>query len=130
MAVKDVSLSYANDRHTTGLVKGGAIKLRGHLLGPEKAAMISNRKLRYFDDAKIPGYLQGFMIFDEGDQEGPLVSYPDNISSGGHEKDLTEGALSLSDSSVSSVSTQCSTRFLQALAQSFSMPVGPMSSFI
>jgi hypothetical protein len=70
VSVEDVWLIYANDQHTTGLVKDGAIKLRGHLLGPEKAAMISSRKLPYFDDVTIPGYLQGSMMSDEGDQEG------------------------------------------------------------
>ncbi|KAM0425833.1 hypothetical protein ACHAPT_008771 [Fusarium lateritium] len=93
VSVEDVWLTYADERHITGLVKGGAIKLRGRLLGPKKVVMVSERRLRYFDNAMADEDIIGpYMMFDEGDEEGPLVSYLDSLNTEGRRKGLTEGA--------------------------------------
>ncbi|RSL42298.1 hypothetical protein CEP54_015528 [Fusarium duplospermum] len=94
VSVEDVWLGYSDERHITGLVKGGAIKLRGHLLGSRKVEMPSRRRLRYFDDDTFDEDIEGpYMMLDEGDEEGPLVSYLDNINTNNYRKESTEGAL-------------------------------------
>ncbi|KAJ3522876.1 hypothetical protein NM208_g12679 [Fusarium decemcellulare] len=91
--VEDARVHYEN--HIAGTVKGGVIKIRGHLIGPGKTT--SGGHFSYHDngsDTDVDMRTSWNKIYwDEVDAAGePMISYLDNLNPGGCEEGSVEGA--------------------------------------
>ncbi|KAJ3525314.1 hypothetical protein NM208_g11696 [Fusarium decemcellulare] len=83
-SVELVSLRYVDETQPMGLLKGGAIKLRGHLVGPH--TVNADGTVPYYDLQVTPGVddsekiEKAIMYMDERDVAGEqMISYLDNL---------------------------------------------------
>ncbi|CAG7556412.1 unnamed protein product [Fusarium equiseti] len=105
-SVEDLWLHYVDDSHDTGLLRGGAIQLRGHLIGPAtknpngqlSEGFVTDMYCEDFVETDRVKYWCGDdkveleMRFDEEDpSHTPIVSYLDNLQPD-HKQGLVEGA--------------------------------------
>ncbi|KAJ2897757.1 hypothetical protein MKZ38_004380 [Zalerion maritima] len=90
-SIERVLLHHVDEKQITGPVKGGAIKLRGHLIGPR--VINSDGELSYHD-ASSPGQnLFSKLHFDETNAEGgPMASYVDDIDPDLCSQGIVDGA--------------------------------------
>jgi hypothetical protein len=105
-SVEDLWLHYVDDSHDTGLLRGGAIQLRGHLIGPATKNPNGQLSEGFVTDTYCEGFVETDRVkywcgddkvelemrFDEEDpSHTPIVSYLDNLQPG-HKQGLVEGA--------------------------------------
>ncbi|KAL4730863.1 hypothetical protein ACLX1H_002905 [Fusarium chlamydosporum] len=105
-SVENLWLHYVDDSHDTGLLRGGAIQLRGHLIGPA----IRDSDGHLSEDFVIDTYCEGFedgdrveywaggdrvmlkIMLDEKDSNHvAIVSYLDDLTLGDYQHGLIDG---------------------------------------
>ncbi|KAM5520115.1 tol protein [Fusarium oxysporum f. sp. phaseoli] len=112
VSVESVWLKHADESHSTGLIHGGYIKLRGHLIGPltlehQELPKVSSKGRIEVDDATtyLPKVTDGGnfdtwggvlypdeMTQDTSDRIVPLLSYLDNLTPGLCERGIIDNA--------------------------------------
>ncbi|KAI3580050.1 hypothetical protein IWW34DRAFT_736423 [Fusarium oxysporum f. sp. albedinis] len=112
VSVESVWLKHADERHSTGLIHGGYMKLRGHLIGPltlehQELPKVSSKGRIEVDDATkyLPKVTDGGnfdtwggvlypdeMTQDTSDRIVPLLSYLDNLTPGLCERGIIDNA--------------------------------------
>lgn len=105
-SVQDCKLIYGDSTQVTGIIKGGVIKLRGHLFGPRKLAPRSAGSLlgdNFFGSLKITPKSIGDLDtdekwgrysfqFDEGNgMFNPMISYLDGVQPEHYDGGSVEG---------------------------------------
>ena len=99
-------MHYVDDSHDTGLLRGGAIRLHGHLVGPATRNLNGELSEGFVTDIYCEDFVETDRVeywcgddkvelqirFDEEDpNHTPIVSYLDNLQPG-HKQGLVEGA--------------------------------------
>ncbi|RFN44892.1 hypothetical protein FIE12Z_10873 [Fusarium flagelliforme] len=105
-SLEDLWLHYVDDSHDTGLLRGGAIQLRGYLIGPATKNPNGGLSERFVTHTYCEDFVETDRVeywcgddkvelqirFDEEDlNHTPIVSYLDNLQPG-YKQGLVEGA--------------------------------------